>query len=138
MFKVFGENKLTLDEVAESTKISKELLMMILSNEANIVTDISRLLKFTGFRFSLRKYRMKTHVLKATEDNDVVMICRVVEPKCNISYDKKLDQYFNLNFRSKRTEKKLSENRRQQVIADFVNYKKTRIDRNYVTLSNLR
>ncbi|QQV91452.1 hypothetical protein M1M25_gp021 [Tenacibaculum phage Gundel_1] len=130
MFKTFGENNITLDEISKSTKIDKEFLLMLLNNEGQMVENISRLIQFANLRLTLVKYKMKFHTTYHVS-KDVIMFCRIVEPKCNISYDKITGEFFNLNFKRKRIEKKLSTIEKQQVLADFKSFKETHIDKLY-------
>ena len=130
MVKTFGENNLTLDEISKSAKVDKEFLLLLLNNEGQLVENISRLLDLANLKLTLVKYKMKIHVTKHI-DKDVIMISRIIEPKCNISYDKAKDEFFNLNFRRKKQEKKLSKIELNQVLSDFKEFKESEIDKLY-------
>ncbi len=129
-FESFAENNLTLDEVAESTKLDKDFLLMLLNNEAQVLMGITRLIYFANFRIIVRKYNMKTFTTKHISDN-VIMICRIVEPKCHIHFDKITGEFFNIKFKRKKREKKLSEFELNQILQDFKAFQQSNINKSY-------
>lgn len=131
MFDSFGEHNITLDEVAKSTKVDKELILLLLNNDSQILTNISKLIYFANFRMVLRKYPMRNYRTINTDDSNEIVIVRRYYPKSSIRYDKSTGEFFNLKFKYKMVERRMTEIYRKQIIQDFVDYKNKNIDNNY-------
>lgn len=125
MIDQFKKNNLTLNEVAESSKVDIHFLESLLDKENPTLSNLSRLLQFANIKCSFRVYGMSSHTHYTFPD--YISIKRHIEPKCSVKFDFATQNYYDLN--PAQAHQRLSFTQKQNVMHDFERYKENRIDR---------
>lgn len=117
-FENIKENNMTIDEFCQTFKVDKYFAEALIDPQNVILGNLSRLVKHSGYRMTLRKYKLRTH--KHSMVGEYLLIRRLIEPKCSVNYDFSEQKFFRL--RAKRKEIKLSIVDKQNIMHDFQEY----------------
>lgn len=117
------KNNITLDEFCKTFKVDKCFIEALLDPTNEILINLTKLVKHSGFRMTLRKYRMKTHAHSMV--GEFLLIERLIEPKCNVNYDFVEQRFF--RFRPVNKKQKLTIIDKQNIMHDFQEYLVNRV-----------
>lgn len=94
MLAKFKEENLTLQEVADTSKVDINFIEALLDEENPILSNLSRLVDFARIKCSFRQYEIPNLQYKNYEN--YIVLSKSIEPKCQIKYDKVTGQFYDL------------------------------------------
>ena len=96
-------HNLSIQEIAENSNVSEELLEIFLNNKNNVINDLSRLLEFLKINTYYKELSFK--VYRITDAGTQLKVTRIIKPKSYIYFDKPTQNYYRFTLKHKRYNK---------------------------------
>mgnify|MGYP000978711307 FL=1 len=111
------DKKLTIQELAENTDLSQEMVEFYLNSEA--IEEFSRILEF--MKIGLYYNHFIFNAYKIYDAGTQLKITRVIEPRCSVYFDRKTQGFYRFEMRFKR-HFKLSDTRKQLILNEMKDF----------------
>jgi transcriptional regulator with XRE-family HTH domain len=96
-------HNLSIQEIAENSTVSEELIELLFDDKNNVINDISRLIEFLNVNVSYSERAFKVYII--TDSGKQLKVTRIIKPRCSIYFDKPTQEFYRFEVKHKRHNK---------------------------------